>query len=150
MLESPSILNELFSAHKARRERFIMALRPVVVASWRIPSERPKKPSVKKAVVAPPLAPGSDDGFDNAPTAQRVPFIEICRSVCEKYGISWIDVISARRDAGIILPRFEIMWRARKFTLLSLNQIGSRMNRDHSTVLHGIRRFQGMIDAGEV
>jgi chromosomal replication initiator protein len=37
------------------------------------------------------------------------------------------------------------MWLLRKHTAMSLPEIGRFMNRDHSSVLHGIRRVETLV-----
>lgn len=77
--------------------------------------------------------------------------MQIIREVCIKYNISLEDLISERRTAKIVLPRQEAMYRLCTETDWSLPRIGRALgNRDHTTVLHGRRKFQALLDAGEV
>lgn len=67
----------------------------------------------------------------------------IARSVAKKHHISFTDLISARRSVHLVRARQEAMWLMRKYTVLSLPHIGKILgNRDHTTVLHGIRAFE--------
>lgn len=60
----------------------------------------------------------------------------------EKYGLSLPELIANRRDALTVSARHEYMWRAKKETSKSLGQIGKACgNRDHTTVLHGLRVY---------
>lgn len=65
-------------------------------------------------------------------------------------GISVLDLTSDRRAKPIVNARHCYFWRARNETARSLPYIGKLAGgRDHTTVLHGIRRFQSALDAGE-
>ena len=77
----------------------------------------------------------------------RCSAVGIVDYVCHKYGVSKIDLVSVRRTMDLILPRQEIMFKLRHHTVLSLPQIGRLLgDRDHTTVLHGIRKFQIRLD----
>lgn len=80
----------------------------------------------------------------------RAVIAEIKAEVAAKHGVTINDLESQTRNQMICLARFEAMWRCRQETIASLPQIGRSFgNRDHTTVLHGIRRHQARIDAGE-
>lgn len=67
----------------------------------------------------------------------------IIDEVCEKYQLRHEWVMSPRRARSIAWPRQEIMWRASQETAASLPLIGQMLGgRDHTTVIHGIRRHQ--------
>lgn len=76
---------------------------------------------------------------------------DIMREVCAKHGIDRIDFISPRRVRRLCAARMEFYWRCKQETTLSYPQIGRICGRrDHTTVLHGARKYQERIDAGEV
>lgn len=78
-------------------------------------------------------------------------FAAIKNEVADKHGITVHDLESAIRHQRVCKARFEAMYRCRHETLASLPQIGRAFgNRDHTTVIHGIRRHQARIEAGEV
>lgn len=75
---------------------------------------------------------------------------EIAKAVAKAHGISFIDLISARRTRHLAIARQHAMWLMKKYTTLSLPGIAAILgDRDHTTILHGIRRHQARIDAGE-
>jgi chromosomal replication initiation ATPase DnaA len=76
----------------------------------------------------------------------RLPTVkDIISEVAEKYGVTANDILSERRTRNLAQPRFEVCWRARRETRLSLPQIGRSIGgRDHTTVLNGIRRYDAM------
>lgn len=62
-----------------------------------------------------------------------------------------MDLESERRDVATVRARHCAMWRVKRETPWSLPSIGRSFGgRDHSSVIHGIRRHQARIDAGEV
>ena len=53
------------------------------------------------------------------------------------------DLISERRNRAIARPRQAAMWLAKQLTTRSLPDIGRRFGgRDHTTVLHAVRRIE--------
>lgn len=68
---------------------------------------------------------------------------EIQRAVCQFYGVSKLDLLSKRRTANICRPRQIAMYLAKTLTFRSLPEIGRRFgNRDHTTVLHAVRKIK--------
>lgn len=77
------------------------------------------------------------------PQPLRTPFADIMRQVGDKHGVSVAELLSPARSRCPAWARQEVMYRARRETSLSLPQIGQRLgNRDHSTVLHGVRAHE--------
>ena len=74
----------------------------------------------------------------------------IVAEVCEKHNLTWSMLMSDRRHVGIVRARHEAFWRMSRECRMSLPAIGRRMGRDHTTVLHGVRTFQKLLDSGEV
>lgn len=70
--------------------------------------------------------------------------------VADYYGIDTADMLSARRGRDVAHPRQLAMLLAREFTPKSLPDIGRRFNRDHTTVIYGIRAAEArMVEDGE-
>lgn len=97
------------------------------------------------------LWPGLRVSYGRLAPAEPPTLEELLSHVSLKHGITVLDLKSARRTKPICIARHEMFWLARNFTTCSLPQIGRAVGlRDHSTVLHGVRRHQARIDAGEV
>lgn len=62
----------------------------------------------------------------------------IIRKVCEGFGLSPEQLRSRSRKQNHVVARNTIFYLARRHTALSLQEIGDRFNRRHSTVLKGI------------
>lgn len=77
-------------------------------------------------------------------------FSQVLDVVSKFYSIHTIHIVSQQRTAPICRARHVVMWIAYHVTGMSLAQIARRLgNRDHTTVLSGIRKIQRQLDAGE-
>lgn len=66
---------------------------------------------------------------------------EIIRDVAKKHGLTATDIACAGTAKALVRARQEAMFVCASETELSLPAIGRRMgNRDHSTIIHGIRQ----------
>ncbi|AXS38982.1 chromosomal replication initiator protein DnaA [Breoghania sp. L-A4] len=73
---------------------------------------------------------------------RRVKIEDIQRVVSKHYNVSKSDLLSARRTRTIVRPRQIAMFLAKALTPRSLPEIGRRFgNRDHTTVLHAVRKI---------
>ncbi|MEO8813080.1 MAG: chromosomal replication initiator protein DnaA [Caulobacteraceae bacterium] len=74
---------------------------------------------------------------------RRVTVDEIQKAASEHFGLKQADLISERRTRAIARPRQAAMWLAKQLTTRSLPDIGRRFGgRDHTTVLHAVRRIE--------
>jgi hypothetical protein len=69
----------------------------------------------------------------------------LMRIVSEAGGVPVSHLASDWRDHKRMRPRQAFCWIARRFTVHSLGRIGGKINRDHTTVLHGTRRINDVI-----
>ena len=59
-----------------------------------------------------------------------------------------IDLVSARRARAVARPRQIAMYLAKRLTTRSLPEIGRKFGgRDHSTVIHAVRRIEELRDS---
>ena len=64
----------------------------------------------------------------------------------DRYNVSRADLLSSRRTANVVRPRQVAMYLAKTLTLRSLPEIGRRFGgRDHTTVLHAVRKIEGLV-----
>lgn len=92
------------------------------------------------------------DGFSfdsETRAALRVQPIEaIMWAVCEKYGLSQVELCSQRRQVHLVRPRHIAFWLCKELTLASFPEIGRMFgNRDHATIIHGVKKIQAEVDA---
>jgi chromosomal replication initiator protein len=89
---------------------------------------------------------------DAAGTADlgRIKIDDILKIVGRHYNVGRTDLLSPRRARAVVLPRQIGMYLAKKLTARSLPEIGRRFGgRDHSTVLHAVRKIDEQIKGDE-
>lgn len=73
---------------------------------------------------------------------------DIKREICEYFDITRMELVSPRRNVMSVRCRHIAMLMCKRFTGRSLPEIGRRLGgRDHSTILHGIRRIEELSKA---
>jgi chromosomal replication initiator protein len=78
---------------------------------------------------------------------RRVTIDEIQKLVSTHFDLKPVDMISARRARAIARPRQIAMYLAKRLTTRSLPEIGRKFGgRDHSTVIHAVRRIEELRD----
>lgn len=81
---------------------------------------------------------------------RRLTVDEIQKATAEFYGLRKEDLLSQQRARSIARPRQVAMWLAKSLTTRSLPDIGRRFgNRDHTTVIHAVRRIEELRLADE-
>jgi chromosomal replication initiator protein len=76
---------------------------------------------------------------------RKVTVDHIQKTVAEHYSLKQADLISERRARAVARPRQVAMWLAKQITTRSLPDIGRRFGgRDHTTVLHAVRRIEAL------
>jgi len=77
---------------------------------------------------------------------RRIRVEDILRVVSKHYNVTRADLLSSRRTANVVRPRQIAMYLAKVLTLRSLPEIGRRFGgRDHTTVLHAVRKIEGLV-----
>jgi hypothetical protein len=75
---------------------------------------------------------------------------EIQRAVAKHYNITISDILSVRRTNDVVLPRQIAAYLAKVLTTRSYPEIGRRMGgRDHSTILHAVRKISELVQVDE-
>ena len=74
---------------------------------------------------------------------RRVTIDEIQKLVSQHFELKPLDLVSARRARAVARPRQIAMYLAKRLTTRSLPEIGRKFGgRDHSTVIHAVRRIE--------
>lgn len=157
------------TAYNAERERqkarlleararmgFVLTPRPVdaIKTRPRLVYAQPAGPKVPADVAF--LAQGNAfknaaQATDAAPRAQTRSAHATVLSTAYEYGFTFEQLASKSRRGEVALARHVAMFRVHKRHNLSLPQIGKLFGgRDHTTVLHGVRRIEAMIASGEI
>lgn len=100
-------------------------------------------------VGAPPLAVEAAEiairDLIRAREPKRVKIEDIQKLVASHYSVTRADILSSRRTATVVKPRQVAMYLSKALTLRSLPEIGRRFGgRDHTTVLHAVRKIEGL------
>lgn len=89
--------------------------------------------------------------YDNVPGTYLDAAVQpILSEICVKYKVTLNDLRSRRRNAALVAIRHEAMQAIKDGTPLSLVEIGRIFGKDHTTVLHGIRKVEAMRAAAEI
>jgi chromosomal replication initiator protein len=79
-------------------------------------------------------------------SARAITIEQVQAAVCEWFGLSQADLRGDKRPQSIAYPRHIAMYLCRELTDQSLPKIGAKFGgRDHSTVMHGVRRIGDLI-----
>ena len=79
-------------------------------------------------------------------TIRKLSIDEIIKAVCSTYDVSYADILSQGRPQPLATARQVAMFLARKLTGKSLPMIADNFNRNHSTVMHGMKEIQKRIE----
>ncbi|KKB76383.1 chromosomal replication initiation protein [Devosia limi DSM 17137] len=93
-----------------------------------------------------PLAEKTLGDLIRSREARRVRIEDILKIVSRHYKVPRNELLSARRSRDVVRPRQIAMYLAKALTSRSLPEIGRRFGgRDHTTVLHSVRKVEQMI-----
>lgn len=81
------------------------------------------------------------------PLSSETHIIDIHEAICRKFGIRLNELLSPRKPAYLVIPR-QVSWiLCRLLTIQNYSEIGRRTgNRDHTTVLHGMHKFNWLYE----
>ncbi|WP_375402499.1 chromosomal replication initiator protein DnaA [uncultured Sphingomonas sp.] len=78
---------------------------------------------------------------------KRVTIDKIQKLVSQHFDLKALDLVSARRARAVARPRQIAMYLAKRLTTRSLPEIGRKFGgRDHSTVIHAVKRIESLRD----
>lgn len=76
---------------------------------------------------------------------KQISVIDIMQNTANYYSLKLADLKSTRRDRRIARPRQLAMYLSKMLTPLSLPDIGTHFERDHTTILHAIKTIEGLL-----
>ncbi len=80
----------------------------------------------------------------------RIKIEDIMKVIGRHFNVAKADLLSPRRARSVVVPRQIGMYLSKKLTSRSLPEIGRRFGgRDHSTVLHAVRKIDDQIRTDE-
>jgi hypothetical protein len=74
----------------------------------------------------------------------------IQQAVADHFGVTWMELMSKRRDSKLVKPRYVALYLCRRLTLYSLPQIARCFLRDHTTVLYAMKKMEARPDDPDV
>ena len=81
----------------------------------------------------------------------RIKIHRVLKVTAKHYGMTPDELVSDRRTRPLVHCRQVAMYIARKVTGRSMTVIAYYMgNRDHKTILYGVRAVKSLLDAGDV
>ena len=81
---------------------------------------------------------------------RRITVDEIQKTVADHFSLKQADLLSERRTRAVARPRQIAMWLCKQHTTRSYPDIGRRFGgRDHTTVLHGVRKIEELMAQDE-
>ena len=78
-------------------------------------------------------------------TDRKIRVSEIIKCVASHYNIKVPDLVGKRRTQDIVRPRQVAIYLSKTLTTKSLPDIGREFNRDHTTVIHSLRRVEKLM-----
>ena len=96
----------------------------------------------------PNISRAIDDMFKSEGNALPTPSL-IISQVCKFYSVDETVLRGTQRNRGVSEARQMSMYLIRKLTNLSLPDIGNEFAKDHTTVLHAIRKVEASLKAGD-
>ena len=76
---------------------------------------------------------------------RRITIDEIQKKAAEYFNISVKEMQSSRRARTVARPRQIAMYLAKLLTMRSLPELGRKFDRDHTTVMHAVRKVEELI-----
>ena len=136
--DSPATLREIAARCPANVRQLEGAL--TRVAALASITNRPPTPEL----VIEALRDSSSTASAPAPRDSEHPSVPAIQdAVCAVIGLSRSELLSHSRTTTVTRARHLAMYLTRELTALSLADIARRFDRDHSTVLHAVRRIEG-------
>jgi chromosomal replication initiation ATPase DnaA len=121
----------------------------VTHTSWELSEERRRRSIITRASrnarrtrygsMPIPAASEEESPADDAPVKPTT-WRHDLNEVALKHGVSPREILSPFRDKPIVSARYELFWRLRVERKYSFGRIGLLLDRDHSTVVYGVKR----------
>lgn len=77
------------------------------------------------------------------------PWQTLLAEIAREHGVTVADITGPSRSLKLIPARFHACFEMRHRLEMSVTEIGRRVNRDHSTVIHALRRWPEIVRASQ-
>lgn len=78
-------------------------------------------------------------------TAKNLTIEDIQKQVIDYYKIKMSDLVGSSRSREVVFPRQIAMYLCRQFLDVPYESIGTKFNKDHSTVMHSVGKVENML-----
>ena len=89
------------------------------------------------------------DFIEKEKNLRKLTIEEIQQTVAKKYSVEVSQILSEERTQSLVTPRQLAMYIARKFSMKGLKEIATQFKKTHSTVIHGVKNIEKMLDVDE-
>jgi chromosomal replication initiation ATPase DnaA len=149
--------------HAVQRTLAERAAQPVEKKPERVVIERPVKPflseydrrqmektaALERAIIEaaekpllPDYTPATAGGYAQGHRPGLVTMRAVQRAVCQTFDVTLKQLNGDSRTSGVCLARHLAIWLCHKHTMRSNSDLGRCFERDHSSILHAIRRIE--------
>lgn len=74
----------------------------------------------------------------------------IMQTVLDYSGVTLKEIMAKNRHRNIVVARHLIMFLMRRYTNVTLKEIGKRFKKDHTSVVHACANVKNLMDSDEV
>lgn len=115
---------------------------PIIPRS-RFPAPSATATMVRRNLTLPAVEPPPPKGM-----SQKI--YAIVAGVAKKHGVTVALIMGEARDKRVILARHEVWWRVWRTSGLSYPRMGAMFRRDHTTIMHGVKRYEQRMAAEDL
>ena len=83
---------------------------------------------------------------DSGPIPRTVLMKTVAEMVATKTGYNWFELRSDRRERPLANARHLFWYMAKEFTGGTMSHLGRLLDKDHTSVIHGIRRIKARME----
>jgi Bacterial dnaA protein helix-turn-helix len=138
-VEEPRTAAELIARYREVRRRLYSPASPPKLASSEIGTTHPAR---KAIATIPPSARQREPRPSETLFQYQTPAREALQAVSTRTCVPIADILGRNRRPPIAAARHEAVWRVRQATGWSLPRLGRFFKRDHTTVLHSLRKME--------
>jgi hypothetical protein len=138
-IEEPRTAAELIARYREVRRRLYSPANPLKLASREAGTDH----AARKAIATiPEPSRQPEPRPPETPFQYQTPAREALQAVSTRTCVPIADILGRNRRPPIAAARHEAVWRVRQATGWSLPRLGRFFKRDHTTVLHSLRKME--------
>ena len=91
------------------------------------------------------IAKAAIKDFAHEPTGAPVSARRIIDEVAAYFGVRSSDILSGKRSREVTVPRQMAVYLSREICYLSTTRLGEEFGRDHTTIMHALKKAEEML-----